>query len=120
MSKHVTILQGDLLQQPAVRVWSQLQPERVEPESIEILKKRRKSTVYRLCGVGPDGAEDRRRPMRGRWLPLEPNRAVVREAASDPHPRRFCPEEHARAKRAGSDRAPPLRLGERRVGQRRP
>ena len=56
MSKHVTILQGDLLQQPAVRVWSQLQPERVEPESIEILKKRRKSTVYRLCGVGPDGS----------------------------------------------------------------
>jgi hypothetical protein len=56
MSKHAAILQGDLLEHLAVRVWNQLQPERVEPESIEILKKRRKSTVYRLKGVGPDGA----------------------------------------------------------------
>jgi hypothetical protein len=40
----------------AVLAWSQLGPERVEPEGIEMLKRKRgKSEVYRLSGVGPNG-----------------------------------------------------------------
>src|SRR6266699_4299956 len=58
MSKTVTteILPEKLLEHRAVKAWSQLQPERVEPESIEILKLKRKSAVYRLSGVAPDGS----------------------------------------------------------------
>src|SRR5213593_5205747 len=43
----------------AVKAWAALNPERVEPESIEILKFKRlesKSAVYRLNGVAPDGS----------------------------------------------------------------
>ena len=54
-------IRGDLLDHPAVKAWSQLQPDRVEPEGIWILKGRRqrkgaKSSAYRLEGVGPAGA----------------------------------------------------------------
>jgi len=45
----------DLRAHPAVKAWSELQPERVEPESIEILRAKEKSVVYRLEGVGPGG-----------------------------------------------------------------
>jgi hypothetical protein len=45
-----------LFEHQAVQAWSQLQPERVEPERVEILKLRDKSAVYRLAGVGPDGS----------------------------------------------------------------
>jgi len=60
MPKHaaIEILRTDLLEHPAVKAWSALQPERVEPEGIGILKERslRKSAVYRLAGVGPTSA----------------------------------------------------------------
>ncbi|MCI0628361.1 MAG: aminoglycoside phosphotransferase family protein [Acidobacteria bacterium] len=58
MSKHATIeiLRTDLLAHPAVKVWSALQPERVEPECIEILRERKKSDIYRLKGVGLEGS----------------------------------------------------------------
>src|SRR5438477_3023837 len=61
MSKTVTteILPENLLEHRAVKAWSQLEPERVEPESIEVLKFKRlesKSAVYRLNGVAPDGS----------------------------------------------------------------
>jgi len=48
------------LDHPAVRAWRELQPERVEPEKIEILqelgKETKKRSIYRLKGVGPAGA----------------------------------------------------------------
>src|SRR2546422_7690770 len=58
MSKRITreILPERLVEHRAVKAWSQLQPERVEPEKIEILKLKDKSAVYRLVGAGPDGS----------------------------------------------------------------
>src|SRR2546422_6792929 len=58
MPKPITskILRENLLAHRAVGAWSQLRPERVEPEDIEILKLRNKSAVFRLVGVGPDGS----------------------------------------------------------------
>ncbi|PYJ99271.1 MAG: hypothetical protein DME23_09995, partial [Verrucomicrobia bacterium] len=58
MSRSVVteVLPERLVEHRAVRAWSQLQPDRVEPTRIEILKlKRTKSAVYRLHGIGPDG-----------------------------------------------------------------
>src|ERR671920_221759 len=42
-STYVTgsIMQTDLLEHPAVKAWNELQPDRVEPESIEILDRER-------------------------------------------------------------------------------
>src|SRR5882724_12827005 len=58
MSKPITteVLPQNLCEHRAVKAWGQLQPERVEPDSIEILKLKNKSAVYRLAGVGPDGS----------------------------------------------------------------
>jgi len=58
MTKPATteLLPERLVEHRAVQAWSQLQPERAEPERIEILKRRLKSAVYRLAGVGPDGS----------------------------------------------------------------
>ena len=50
------VLPANVLEHPAVYAWSQLQPERIEPESIQLLKRKKKSTVYRLAGVGPNGS----------------------------------------------------------------
>ena len=58
MSKSVAteILPERLVEHRAVQAWSQLQPDRVEPTRIEILKlTKKKSAVYRLHGIGPDG-----------------------------------------------------------------
>jgi hypothetical protein len=51
--KKTEILRTDLLEQPCVRAWRELGPRRVEPEQIEVLKGEKKSSVYRLLGVGP-------------------------------------------------------------------
>src|SRR5437773_5261934 len=59
MSKTVTteILPENLLEHRAVKAWSQLEPERTEPEAIAVLRlTRKKSAVYRMTGVGPHGA----------------------------------------------------------------
>jgi len=58
MSKPITseVLPENLLEHRAVKAWSQLEPERVKPEAIEILKLKNKSAVYRLAGVGPGGS----------------------------------------------------------------
>src|SRR5262245_12825467 len=64
MSRTVEILRENLLEHPAVLAWSATAPERVEPESIAVIKpwKRNevfgtfKSGVYRLEGVGPGGS----------------------------------------------------------------
>src|SRR5438094_1019393 len=45
-----------LREHPAVQAWRELQPRRVEPESIETLQHRNKSAIYRLEGVGPGGS----------------------------------------------------------------
>src|SRR2546423_15666938 len=47
------ILRSDLLEHPAVKAWSRLQPQSTEPLEIQTLK-RNKSAVYRLAGVGPE------------------------------------------------------------------
>jgi len=49
-------LPDSLLERRAVRAWSRLRPNSVEPARLEVLKRRAKTPVYRLEGVGPDGA----------------------------------------------------------------
>src|SRR5882724_10900500 len=45
------------LEHPAIRAWNELYPERMEPQKIETLKKKAKrSAVYRLEGLGPQGS----------------------------------------------------------------
>ena len=58
MSKPITteVLPERLTEHRAVQAWSRLDPERISPDGIEILKLRNKSAVYRLAGVGPDGS----------------------------------------------------------------
>jgi hypothetical protein len=56
MSKHAVIPQDNLLEHPAMQHWNTLWPSWVEPERIKTLQKRRRSSVYRLEGVGPFGA----------------------------------------------------------------
>ena len=58
MPKHAPreLLQTDLLEHPAVKAWSRLLPERVEPESVEILREKKKSAICRLEGVGLAGS----------------------------------------------------------------
>ncbi|TAK96942.1 MAG: hypothetical protein EPO07_13995 [Verrucomicrobia bacterium] len=58
MSKSIQneILPENLTEHRAVRAWAALKPARVEPNGIEILKLKNKSAVYRLTGVGEDGA----------------------------------------------------------------
>jgi hypothetical protein len=58
MSKTVAteVLPDQLMEHRAVRAWNQLQTDHPEPTRIEILKlTKRKSAVYRVHGVGPDG-----------------------------------------------------------------
>ncbi len=62
MRKYETgmVLTDNVSKHPAVRAWSLLRNEPCEPESVIVLKERRKgkvgkSTVYRLDGVGPSG-----------------------------------------------------------------
>src|SRR5213593_2636923 len=58
-SKHANreILPANLLDHRAVKAWRRVQPESFEPRNIEVLKlTKKKSAVYRLSGVGPNGA----------------------------------------------------------------
>jgi aminoglycoside phosphotransferase (APT) family kinase protein len=50
------VLPAALAEHRAVRAWHQLQPNLAEPERIEILRLKHKTSVYRLCGAGRDGA----------------------------------------------------------------
>jgi len=50
------ILPDDLLDRQAVRAWAAPKPVRFDPERIEILKLKNKSSVYRLVGVGQGGS----------------------------------------------------------------
>ena len=65
VAKTVQLLRQNLRDHPAVRAWSALGPERVEPESMVVIKRWKetrlfsacKSGVYLLAGVGRDGAD---------------------------------------------------------------
>ncbi len=52
-AKPIEILKSDLLQHPAVNALAHLGSEWSAPERIEVLKQKKKGTVYRLVGVGP-------------------------------------------------------------------
>jgi hypothetical protein len=62
MSRRATnkVVVTNLLNHPAVLAWQEINPYRVEPVAIVILKEQRakghKSAIYRLEGVGPAGA----------------------------------------------------------------
>jgi thiamine kinase-like enzyme len=49
-------LRVDLLQHPAVRAWGELGLLRLEPERVGRLYNEKKTQVYKLHGVGPDGS----------------------------------------------------------------
>jgi thiamine kinase-like enzyme len=53
MKKTKIILETDLFEHSAVKAWREFQPKCDEPEQIEVLKQKKKSSVYRLAGVGP-------------------------------------------------------------------
>jgi len=57
MSENVIIPKDNLVEHPAIKGWKTLQPNRIVPASIEILKKKRRSPVYKLEGIGPQGAD---------------------------------------------------------------
>lgn len=46
-------MEANLFEHPAVLAWREFGHRRVEPRYIEILKQKRKCSVYRLAGVGP-------------------------------------------------------------------
>src|SRR5439155_10315474 len=50
------VLPANLAEHRAVKAWSQLEPERIEPDTIVVLRlTKEKSAVYRMTGVGPNG-----------------------------------------------------------------
>src|ERR671923_2768822 len=59
MAKPVSlqIMHTNLLAHPAVQAWSALQPLRLEPGSIHVLREGRKAGLYRLTGVGLAGSD---------------------------------------------------------------
>ena len=52
----VTVLVGKLGGHPAVAAWRGIAPAAPDPERIEVLCERHKSTTYRLVGATPDGS----------------------------------------------------------------
>src|SRR5262245_2176015 len=52
----IAILQADLGAHPAVRAWTSLRAGRSAPETLHVLRERRKSSLYRLLGVGAGGS----------------------------------------------------------------
>lgn len=51
-----TVVTTDLREHPAVRAWLEVRRVSPVPETLEILKSRNDSRVYRLAGVGPEGS----------------------------------------------------------------
>jgi hypothetical protein len=51
----VVVLSGKLAWHPAAAAWQEIMPDASDPEQIEVLWQRHKSTTYRLVGAGPDG-----------------------------------------------------------------
>jgi hypothetical protein len=52
----IEVARDDMGGHPAVRAWSHLGPTRVEPASLQVLRERSKSSIYRLRGVGAGGS----------------------------------------------------------------
>jgi Phosphotransferase enzyme family len=50
------IIRTHLLEHPAVKAWGRLLPGQVEPESVEILREKKETAIYRLEGVGLAGS----------------------------------------------------------------
>src|SRR5258708_6211146 len=50
------MMAGNLSEHPAVCAWRKLQRAGVGPSAIDILKRNKKSAIYRLHGVGPCGS----------------------------------------------------------------
>jgi aminoglycoside phosphotransferase (APT) family kinase protein len=53
--KPFRIVQGDLNEHAAVRAWQSVQSQQPVPASVQILKEKEKSQVYRLTRAGPEG-----------------------------------------------------------------
>lgn len=51
--KDIRILQSNLSGHPSIKAWGELWPEPFKPDRIEIIKQKKKGSVYRLFGVGP-------------------------------------------------------------------
>jgi len=68
-------MQTDLLEHPAVKAWIKLQPDRVEPESIEILDRKKKRAWIKLQpeGAEPESIESLDRKKRA-WIKLRSER----------------------------------------------
>jgi hypothetical protein len=64
-------MRTDLLEHPAVKAWNNLQPDRVEPESIEILDRERTKAWIKLQSerAEPEGIETLDRKKRA-WIKL--------------------------------------------------
>src|SRR5438552_15991931 len=58
MSRLITpsVLTEGLQEHEAFQAWRQVHTDDVRPVGIEVLQRNKKSAVYRLSGVGPDGA----------------------------------------------------------------
>jgi len=65
------VLPANVLEHPAVYAWSQLGPDRLEPDGVEVLKRKPKSSVYRLTGVGPHGSSIIAKRGRAETAPVE-------------------------------------------------
>lgn len=50
------IIKTNLLEHPAIKAWREIRKNKFEPERIEILTQKRKGSVYRLVGVGPNNS----------------------------------------------------------------
>ncbi len=66
----------NLLEHPAVTAWSALEPKRIAPDGIEILKEKTGAMIYRLFGVGPAGTAVIAKQRR-----LRPGRTLVERTA---------------------------------------
>jgi len=67
----IEVLRTNLREHPAVKAWSELQPDRVEPEWIETLREGKTSSLYRLEGVGMGGSAVIAKRSRRGTLPVE-------------------------------------------------
>jgi thiamine kinase-like enzyme len=56
MASALTIPAADIAEHPAFKAWSALAPGRAPPERIDVLRRKKKSAVYRLTGAGPGGS----------------------------------------------------------------
>src|ERR1043166_5413590 len=56
MSRLAEVLPENLADHFAVQTWNHLRSGSAEPESLQIFKCKKKTAVYRLAGMGPEGS----------------------------------------------------------------